>query len=215
MVSGDRSLTRSCHTVAALLCCVAMLCGAGCRKRAARPEQDEDEGPAQQQATARHKEQVKPTARSFYEEGKRFQYAGRYEDAVGAWARAIEADERVELIVALAKNAMADEMIEKAHYRMHRPHENPEYCRSARQLLELIVDEENGFLEKHVEKANEQLAEWEWITRGWDTFHRAQRLIDDYQLAEALDLLESIRDEYAGTPLAGKAIPLLEQYGRE
>ena len=215
MVSGDRSLTGSCHTVAALLCCVAMLCGAGCRKRAAGPKQDEGKGPAQQQEATRHEEQVDATARALYEEGKRFQYAGRYEDAVDAWARAIEADKRVELVVALAKNAMADEMIEKAHYRMHRPYEDPAYSRSARQLLELIVDEENGFLEKHVEKANEQLAEWEWITRGWDAFHRAQRLIDDYQLAEALDLLESIRDEYAGTLLAGKAIPLLKQYGHE
>jgi len=198
-----------------LLCCVTVLCGAGCRKRAAEREQGESQGPAQQQQRTRHEEKIKATARSFYEEGKRFQYAGRYKDAVDAWAKAIEADKRVELLVALAKNAMVDEMIEKAHYRMHRPEENPAYSRSARELLELIVDEENGFLEKHVERANEQLAEWEWITRGWDAFHRAQRLIDDYQLAEALDLLESIRDEYAGTPLAGKAIPLLDQYGRE
>lgn len=215
MLSGNRSLTCSRLMVAALLCCVAGLWGGGCRKSATEPREEKGEEPAHLGGTTPSEGPASPDAQSLYESGKEFQRAGRYKDAVDAWAKAIEADERMELIVALAKNAMADEMIAKAHYQMHRPYENPAYPRSSRQLLDLIIDEQSGFLEKHVEKANAQLAEWEWITRGWETLYRAQRLIDSYQLGEALDLLESIRDNYPGTLLADRAIPLLKQYGRE
>jgi hypothetical protein len=106
---------------------------------------------------------------------------------------------------------MASDMIEVAHYQMHRPFEDPGYPKSSRAILELITDEKNGFMEKHVTKGYEEIDQWEWIKGGWEKYYRAQQLIESHELADGLNLLDDVVANYPRTPLADQAILLLKQ----
>jgi tetratricopeptide (TPR) repeat protein len=200
--------------VCILLCAGAAVWSAGCRKSADELREEKREQRAQLQEAQWRYEQAEANAQYLFEKGKDFQRENRYEEALEAWAKALQADKRVDLMVALAKNGMADEMLDRAHYQMHRPYENPAYPASSRRILELIVDKKNSFLGKHVDKASKELGEWDRIKGGWEKFYQAQRLIDGHQLAEGLDILEEICKAYPRTPLADKCILLLRQYGR-
>jgi len=202
------------HLVCAAFCLASVALGGGCRKSATELAEKASEEREELLEAQWHFERAGARARNLYHQGKEMQRQSRYKEAVALWAEAIKVDEEVTLIVDLAKNLMADEMIKTAHYRMHRPYENRTFTKSSREILNLIVDEKSDFLEKHVKKAREEIREWEWITGGWKKFARAQRLIDTHQLAEGLDLLEAICKDYPRTPLADKTILLLKQYGR-
>jgi len=210
---------RTCICLARLacasLCLAALAAGAGCRKSASElAEEERGEREDLQEAQWRF-EQAEARARNLYYQGKEMRRQGRYTEAVEIWATAIGVDENVELIVALAKNLMADEMLDKAHYQMHRPFENRDYWNSSRQMLETIVDKKNNFYGKHVKKAHKELDEWDWIRGGWRKYDKAMELINTHRLAEGLDLLENIAKNYPRTPLADEAIKLLIQYGRK
>jgi tetratricopeptide (TPR) repeat protein len=208
------SRIRLARLAAAAFCLAALAVGAGCRKSATQLAENEREEHETLQEAQWRLEQAEARARNLYYQGKDFQAQGRYKDAVQTWATAIEVDKNVELIVQLAKNLMATEMLEKAHYQMHRPFENRNYWSSSREMLETIVDPKNGFYDKHVKKAYKELDEWEWIKGGWQKYDQALSLINTHRLAEGLDVLESIAKNYPRTPLADKAIKLLIQYGR-
>jgi tetratricopeptide (TPR) repeat protein len=214
MPPGCRTSLRPARLAAALLCLAALALSAGCRKSATElAEKEREERETLQEAQWRL-EQAEARARNLYYQGKDFQAQGRYKEAVETWATAIGVDKNVELIVQLAKNLMATEMLDKAHHQMHRPFENRNFWSSSRQMLDTIVDPKNGFYDKHVKKAYKELDEWEWIKGGWQKYDKALELIDTHRLAEGLDLLENISKNYPRTPLADEAIKLLIQYGR-
>jgi len=197
-----------------LICLVALGLSVGCRKSATELlEEQHEESEAFLEAQWQF-QQSEARARNLYYQGKEMHRQDRYKEAVEAWAAAIAADEQVGLMVDLAKNIMASEMLEVAHYRMHRPYEDRTFARTSREMIDLILDEENGFLEKHVKKANEELREWNWIKGGWEAYDRAQGHIKAHQLAKGLDILEEICQDYPRTPLADRCIVLLKQYGR-
>jgi TolA-binding protein len=200
--------------VGAALCLAALAVGAGCRKSATELAEEERGEEENLQEAQWHFEQAEARARNLYYQGKEMQRQSRYKEAVETWATAISVDQNVELIVALAKNQMADEMLDKAHYQMHRPFLDRTYWNSSRQMLETIVDPKNGFYDKHVKKAYKELDEWEWIKGGWQKYDKALELINTHRLAEGLDLLENVAKNYPRTPLADEAIKLLIQYGR-
>ena len=198
-----------------LLCAAALALGAGCRKSATDIAEEEREVREEHLEAKWRLQQAEAQAQNLFYRGKDLQRQGRYKEAVAAWAEAMSVDKRnTELSVQLAKNLMADEMLDVAHYRMHRPYENRAYPQSAREILQIIVNKDNGFFEKHVKKAYKELDEWEWIKGGWKKFDAANELIATHRLAEGLDLLESIAKNYPRTPLQDKAILLLVQYGR-
>lgn len=197
------------------LCLGALTLGAGCRRSAKDVAEQEREEREQVIEAQWRFQQAEARARNLFEKGKDLRRQGRYKEAVEVWAAAISVDERVDLSVLLAKNGMAEEMLEKAHYQMHRPFLNPAYPGSSRHILETIVDKKSDFLKKHVKRAYEELDEWEWIKGGWDKFARARKLVDSHRLAEGLDILENICQNYPRTPLADRSIVLLKQYGRD
>jgi tetratricopeptide (TPR) repeat protein len=211
-----RCRSRICpaRLAAAALCLAALALGAGCRKSATDLAEKERQEQEELQNAQWNFDQAEARARNLYSVGKDLQAQGRYKEAVETWATAIEVDERVELMVRLAKNLMATQMLENAHYQMHRPFENRNYWNSSRQMLETIVDPKNGFYDKHVKKAYKELDEWEWIKGGWQKYDKALELINTHRLAEGLDLLENVAKNYPRTPLADEAIKLLIQYGR-
>jgi tetratricopeptide (TPR) repeat protein len=211
----SHTLARIGRRAAVAVCLGALVVGAGCRK-SARDIAEEKRSEREDQMEADWRlQQAEARARNLFQQGRDLRRQGRYKEAVEAWAEAVSADERADLAVLLAKNSMADEMLDKAHYQMHRPYENPAYPRTSRLMLDTILDEKNSFLEKHVTRAHKELDEWEWIGGGWEKYARAQKLIDAHKLAEALDILESICKNYPRTPLADKCILLLKQYGRD
>jgi len=201
--------------VCALCCLVVFFASAGCRKSATDiAEEDREERDEMLEAQWRF-EQAEARARNLFYQGKEMRKQGRYAEAVKVWAKAISVDKNVALSVKLAKNLMAAEMIEKAHFQMHRPFLNRGYWKSSRGMLETIVDEKNNFFKKHITKAYKELDEWEWIKGGWKKFDEANSLITTHRLAEGLDMLESICKNYPRTPLQDKSIKLLNQYGRK
>ena len=211
----SRNTSRVWYHICVVLCLGALVVGAGCRK-SAKDIEEEKRGERDDQVEAEWRlQQAEARARNLFQQGKDLRREGRYKEAVEAWATAISVDERVDLSVLLAKNGMAEEMLDKAHYQMHRPYENAAYPRSSRHILDTVLDEKNNFLEKHVKRAYKELDEWEWIKGGWEKYARAQKLIDAHKLAEALDMLEAICKNYPRTPLADKCIKLLRQYGRD
>jgi hypothetical protein len=195
------------------LCLALVIAGAGCRKSVSQVEQEEEAQRESAREIQRHIEQAEVQARNLYYQGKEKQKQKQYADALALWAEAVRVDttKQIELPVDLAKNLMASDMIETAHYQMHRPFENPGYPRSSRAILELMIDEKNGFMEKHVKKAYEEIDQWEWIKGGWEKYYRAQQLIESHELADGLNLLEDIVANYPRTPLADQAILLLRQ----
>ena len=215
MLLASHNAGRLWRHVCVAVCLGALVVGAGCRK-SAKDIGEEQRAERQDLREAQWRfQQAEARARNLFQKGRDLRRQGRYQEAVEAWATAISVDERVDLRVLLAKNSMAEEMLEKAHYQMHRPFENAAYPRSSRHILDTILDEKNDFLEKHVKRAYKELDEWEWIGGGWEKFARAQKLIDTHKLAEALDILEGVCKNYPRTPLADKSIQLLKQYGRE
>jgi tetratricopeptide (TPR) repeat protein len=215
MPMRNRSMSCLIYHLCVAVCLGALAAGAGCRKSTKDFEEEErSEREDLVEAQWRY-QQAEARARNLFDKGKDLRRQGRYREAVEVWATAISVDKRVDLIVLLAKNSMAEEMLEKAHYQMHRPYENAVYPRSSRHILETIIDEKSDFLEKHVKRARKELEEWEWIKGGWERFARAQQLIDAHRLAEGLDVLEGICDNFPRTPLADKAVLLLKQYGRD
>jgi len=214
MLSEGRPYIRLGRLACAVLCLAALVWGAGCRK-SGKDLEEEAQSEREELLEAQWRfQQAEARARNLYDKGKGFQRSGRYKDALYAWAEAVGVDDRVGLQIDLAKNLMAADMVERAHYQMHRPFEDPAYPRTSRWTLELIVAKNNGFMEKHVKKASKELDEWEWIKGGWEKYARAKRLIDTHQLAEGLDILEGIAKNYQRTPVADPAIKILTQYGR-
>ena len=206
---------RLARLAGAALCLAALALGSGCRKSAKElAEEGRGEEENLQEAQWRF-EQAEARARNLYYQGKEMQHQSRYKEAVETWATAVSVDENVELMIALAKNLMADEMLDKAHYQMHRPFENRNYWNSSREMLETIVNPKNGFYDKHVKKAYKELDDWEWIKGGWEKYDKAMELVNTHRLAEGLDLLENIAKNFPRTPLADEAIKLLIQYGRD
>lgn len=193
--------------------CLALVAAAGCRKSVEDIKEEERAEVESARQVREHIEQAEAQARNLYYQGKEKQKQKQYAEALTLWAEAVQVDttNQIELPVDLAKNLMASDMIETAHYEMHRPYENPGYPQSSRAILELITDEQNGFMEKHVKKAYEEIDQWEWIGAGWQKYDRAMQLIDSHQLAEGLNILEGIVADYPRTPLADKAILVLRQ----
>lgn len=199
--------------VACATVCLALVIAVGCRKSVEQLEDEERAEIESARQVRRHIEQAEVQARNLYYQGKEKQKQKQYADALALWAEAVEVDttNQIELPVDLAKNLMASDMIEVAHYQMHRPFENRGYAQSSRAILELITDEKNGFMEKHVTKAYEEIDQWEWIGAGWQKYDRARQLIESHELADGLNILEGIVADYPRTPLADQAILLLRE----
>jgi tetratricopeptide (TPR) repeat protein len=212
MLLRTRQLLLS-PSLAVGVCLALVLAGApGCRKSARELTQESHEEEELLQRAQWEFQQAEAQARNLFDLGKEHEKNKRYKEAVEAWAMAVQVDERVDLSVKLAKNLMADQMIKEAYFQMHRPNINIRYPAMAKEKIDLILDPANGFMDKHVRKANEAQREYDWIRKGWEQYDQAKQWVEGGKIPEGRALLESICKNYPKTPLADLAMVLLQKY---
>lgn len=184
----------------------------GCRKSAENLTQEQHEEQELLERAQWEFQQAEARARNLFDLGKEHEKNKRYKEAVDAWATAVQVDTRVDLSVKLAKNLMADQMLKEAYFQMHRPHIDIRYPAMAKEKIDLILDPANGFMDKHVRKANEAQRQYDWIRKGWEQYDQAKQWVEGGRIPEGRDLLESICKTYPKTPLADVAMTLAQKY---
>jgi tetratricopeptide (TPR) repeat protein len=149
-------------------------------------------------------------AREQLQKGRDMQAQGRYAEALTFYAEAVECDENVGIPVALQKHLMADEMLAKAHWLTLQPFNDGKHLADSRQLIGLLLDEANGFMEKDVGRARGALEEWQRFSDGWAKLDTARK-----QLEAATQTIKGISEDFTGTALGEEAAKVLKKDDQE
>jgi hypothetical protein len=183
----------------------AVLFGAGCRKSKTQQAEEQHEKTEQLQERKFNYEDTEAADRQQYDGAKALIAQRRYDEA---WQQFEE--------VAARNKKLAFE------FDLYRKEQLPSQLFRLADDLSSVEKEQFSeayralaFVRDHIDKkrpaAEQKISALRHLKQGHDLYKGALRRIDAYQHAEAVRMLEEVRDNYKDTPYCDKAITLLKQ----